>query len=244
MIFSAALRTLFVLLLLGLSCAAQSTQVVVVSGFSFVPSNFTIQAGDTVMWTNLAAGNHNVVEVDCPATNISVWNLGFRSGTPAQFDTFSLTFDSAGDYCYICEPHVGFGMKASFTVLPAPPSAWEDLGCALDGVNGPPLLKGSGPLTGGSNNALDLSGANGSAICVLFVSLAEHNTPFKGGIIKSVPELLSIGLNTSPAGSVPLPFVFPNGIPAGFELFFQYAISDDAAVAKVALSNAVKGTAQ
>jgi hypothetical protein len=48
-------------------------------------------------------------------------------------------------------------------------------------------------------------------------------------------------LPTSPGGEIPIPFVMPSGIPAGTEIWVQWAIQDAAAVKNVAPSNAVLG---
>jgi hypothetical protein len=119
---------------------------------------------------------------------------------------------------------------------------WTDEGCALAGVSGDPLLEGSGPLSDGSSNQVELSNAAPSAVCGLFLALSSTPTAFKGGTLKPVPFLIEpVILTTSPAGGVLLPFVMPPAIPAGTELWVQYAVQDAAAVHNVALSNAVKG---
>ncbi len=159
----------------------------------------------------------------------------FRAAVPTTGATTSVSLTwTASDGCGNTDT-----AGASGTIAGSP---WMDLGCALAGVSGDPSLVGTGPLTGGSSNALTLTNAAPSAIAALFVSLAENPTSFKGGTIKTVPVLTSISLVTSGAGTIPLPFTFPVGIPSGFEFFVQYGIDDAAAVKNVALSNAVKGT--
>lgn len=112
-------RAAAVLGVVALSAApslAQTTHVVTVSGFDFVPEDITIQQGDSIMWTNLAAGFHNVVETDCPANGSSVDNGGFNSGIAGAVDTYTLQFNDVGTFCYICEPHVPLDMFGSVTV--------------------------------------------------------------------------------------------------------------------------------
>jgi hypothetical protein len=77
---------------------------------------------------------------------------------------------------------------------------------------------------------------------VLFISLSDNPTPFKGGLLKPVPSILELNLVTGAPGSILLPFLWPTGIPSGISFYFQYAIADAAAVQGVALSNALKGT--
>ncbi|MFT5050047.1 MAG: plastocyanin [Chlamydiales bacterium] len=100
---------------------AQTTHIVTSSAIEFSPQNIVIQEGDSIMWTSLMAGNHNVVETDCPATTGSVDNGGFSSGFPGAVDTYTLQFNDAGTICYLCEPHVPVGMFGTITVQAAAP---------------------------------------------------------------------------------------------------------------------------
>jgi len=121
-------------------------------------------------------------------------------------------------------------------------SPWTDLGFALAGVHGQPLLAGDGPLTAGSAGSLTLSNAAGpGALAVLFVALASTPAPFKGGTLVPVPPLLQISLATAGnPGSIVVPWAsWPSGL-SGVELYFQFGIADVAAPAGLALSNAVR----
>ena len=123
-----------------------------------------------------------------------------------------------------------------------PPSPWTDLGNALPGVNGPPLLVGTGDLVAGQPAALDLTNAKASSPSVLFVSLSSVPVPFKGGLLLPVPAAVMLAFSTDATGTIALPFAWPAGLPAGFDLYYQYAIQDAAAVHGVSLSNALKST--
>ncbi len=116
------------------------------------------------------------------------------------------------------------------------------IGCALEGVSGDPDLSGEGPLTSGSSNSVSLANAAPSAVSLLFVSLVETPVPFKGGTLKTVPILTSVGLTTSATGTIDLPFAWPAGVPSDLDVYFQWAIQDAAAVKGVALSNALRAT--
>ncbi|GJM23316.1 MAG: hypothetical protein DHS20C15_32310 [Planctomycetota bacterium] len=120
-------------------------------------------------------------------------------------------------------------------------SPWSDEGSALAGVNGEPLLVASGSLEGFANCSLDLHDAAPSAPAALFLSLASTPASFKGGTLKPVPWFDILFRSTNPDGSFPIPFVFPLGVPAGTQLWAQWALTDAAAPAGVALSNAVLG---
>ena len=113
------------LVLSAASASAQTTHIVDSVGVAFVPENITIAEGDSVRWTNLAAGNHNVAETDCPATISSVYNGGFLSGNPGAVDTYELQFNSPGLICYICEPHIPAGMLGTITVGSPVPTLGE-----------------------------------------------------------------------------------------------------------------------
>lgn len=101
--FGPILPVLFALLL-ALPAAQAATVNVSASGFSFVPQVVDINVGDTVVWSGLGGGFHNVVAEDG----------SFRSLEGP--DTFSHTFNSAGSFDYICEPHVSFGMVGTVNV--------------------------------------------------------------------------------------------------------------------------------
>jgi hypothetical protein len=117
---------------------------------------------------------------------------------------------------------------------------WTDLGHALPGVAGEPVLTGSGPLTPGSSGQLSLTQAASSATSLLFVATSSMPVPFKGGTLAANPVVLTLLLITSSFGNLTLEFSdWPAGL-SGLELFFQCAIQDAAAVKGVALSNALK----
>jgi len=119
---------------------------------------------------------------------------------------------------------------------------WTDLGAGLAGVSGVPQLAGTGPLLPGTSGSLTLSSAAPSAPALLFVSAASTPVPFKGGTLVAFPTLLLVPLGTLPDGTLPLPFAWPLGVPDGIAMWFQFAVGDPAAIAGVALSNALTVT--
>ncbi len=121
--------------------------------------------------------------------------------------------------------------------------AWTDLGGALAGTSGAPQLDGSGLLLFGSPGALTLSNAAPSATSILFTSFANTPTPFKGGLLVTLPIVFQLTLITSPAGGWSLPWPsWPANGPSGFDVYYQTAIVDGGAVQGVALSNALQST--
>jgi hypothetical protein len=119
--------------------------------------------------------------------------------------------------------------------------AWTDKGSALSGVSGAPLLDGSGTLEDGSVNVLHLSQAAPHAPAVAFAAPASLRTPFKGGTLLPDPSWSLTFGRTSDSGEITWHFTVQPGLPAGTQIWVQWAIEDGAAVKGVALSNAVEG---
>lgn len=84
---------------------------------AFEPKKVTICAGDTVKWTNNKAGPHNVVfdEDDIP-DGVDQEKISMDEQLGEEGDTWSMKFDTAGNYGYYCEPHRGAGMTAQLVV--------------------------------------------------------------------------------------------------------------------------------
>lgn len=121
------------------------------------------------------------------------------------------------------------------------PAPWSTQGSALAGVDGEPLLTAAGSLEPLSVCALDLHHAAPGAPAGLFLALSSSPTPFKGGTLLPVPWVDLAFRTTQPDGGFAIPFVFPPGVPAGTQLWAQWAVMDAAAPAGVSLSNAVLG---
>ncbi len=86
-----------------------ATVNVTTSGFTFVPSSITIDAGDTVIWNNL--GGFHSVTGDDPAEPLC--GEDFPSSC-------TNTFLVPGSYAYHCIPHGGIGMTGIVHVVAAP----------------------------------------------------------------------------------------------------------------------------
>jgi trimeric autotransporter adhesin len=129
---------------------------------------------------------------------------------------------------------------ARWAGCPADPAPWTHLGYALKGVDGPPLLAGTGTLLAGAPGSIDLTQAASSSLTVLFISLASTPFAFKGGTLLALPAALALSLPTDPSGELSIPFAaWPAGL-SGLQVSFQYAIQDSAAIQGVALSNALR----
>ncbi len=228
------------------SAWSQTTHTVVQAGLSFSPSAVLVECGDNVRWV-WTGGGHTVTE----GTDPGGWpDAAYNEPLTASSPSLTVTFDTrflflnprpGHVYEYLCLPHFDFNMLGSVTVT----CPWADAGSGLAGVSGDPLLYGDGPLSSGSVNTLELEAASPNSPAVLFVALGPAGTgaPFKGGTLIPVPILVQVGLTTSAAGTITVPFVMPAGL-GGVDLLFQWAISDAAAVKNVSLSNGMSAAGQ
>jgi hypothetical protein len=105
-----------------------------------------------------------------------------------------------------------------------------------------PALSGSGDLVpGGSGFQLLAASILANAPGVMFVSLAEASVPFKGGLLYTLPIVLTIDLQASLFGTVILSgLTLDAGIPGGTLIVVQLAFVDPAASNGVSLSNGLK----
>ncbi len=132
-------------------------------------------------------------------------------------------------------------IKGSLTI---DETQWVDLGAALAGTAGEPVLAGTGDLVADQPMSITLDGALPSASLTLVVGFSQVLLPFKGGLLVPSPDLIVAGLATGPTGSLTLGATWPTGVPAGFELVLQAWIADPAGPAGFAASNGLSGTAQ
>lgn len=84
--------------------AAGEAVTATIEGFAFNPGALDVAAGTTVTWTNNDSAPHTVTATDG----------SFQSGTLQQGDSFSYTFETAGEFSYFCEFHAN--MTATVTV--------------------------------------------------------------------------------------------------------------------------------
>lgn len=106
------LATTTPLLVWGSLAAQAATNTVTIQNFSFSPSNFTNNVGDTVTWVQKDTVRHTTTDDPTPP----LWDSGLLS----QGQGFSFTFTTPGNYTYHCTPHVSNpNMHAKFTVLGA-----------------------------------------------------------------------------------------------------------------------------
>lgn len=93
--------------------------------FRFSPDEITISVGETVSWEFESSG-HNVCAWPAMFDEVSIPEGADGFGTMSQGgnryamvdsgETFEHTFETAGEYTYVCGPHVGQGMIGSVIV--------------------------------------------------------------------------------------------------------------------------------
>jgi len=85
---------------------------------AFVPQKTSICKGDTVKWINNKAGPHNVVfDEDAIPAGVEQEKISMvDEQLGEEGESFSMTFTTAGEYAYYCEPHRGAGMNGALTV--------------------------------------------------------------------------------------------------------------------------------
>lgn len=232
-------------LLLGLTATAgaQTTHPVTAGGFSFSPVNVSIVIGDSVRWIN-GGGDHTVTEGLGP---VPVGGEAFNTVLIPSAPIFQQKFGGkfliqnprpGNVYPYYCVPHFVFNMKGTVSVS----SPWLSVGPGLAGGGGVPLLYGDGTLAAGSSATITLENAAANALVGLFLSFASTPVPFKGGTLCTVPIASTTIFPIGPTGSVALSDTIAPGIPAGTQVYWQYAVQDGTAPVGVALSNCLRST--
>jgi hypothetical protein len=121
------------------------------------------------------------------------------------------------------------------------PSPWTDLGGALAGTLGEPVLGAEGPLTPGSEATLQLEHGPAHAPATLVIGLSALRAAFKGGTLVPATDVL-VPLVLDATGSLTIAAGWPGGIPGGTEIYLQSWISDGSGPVGFTASNAVLGT--
>ncbi|MCX6270161.1 MAG: T9SS type A sorting domain-containing protein [Bacteroidetes bacterium] len=133
--------------MIGMMPAAFATKwVVLLQGFSFVPSNLpSVTVGDTIKW-QWVNGFHTTTSTLIPA-GASSWDKIINSSQP----TYEYAVSVPGNYNYQCSFHFSLGMVGSFTVNPPLNTITGVLSYNNSGSTGLPnstvkLLDGSGTI--------------------------------------------------------------------------------------------------
>lgn len=105
------LTLMFFVMLTANLLLAQTMHTVTIVDSQFQPANLTIDEGDIVTWVNQGS----MVHTSTSGTNCNpdgVWD----SGSLNSGQSFTFTFNNAGNFPYFCIPHCGIGMTGSISV--------------------------------------------------------------------------------------------------------------------------------
>lgn len=222
----------------GGSISLRFTTVSVAGNGSPEPDLWIYEVGDDVedTFVELSKDGVNWVSVGKVFGATSALDIdAFGYGPLDLFAYVRLTDDPAEGEVVGCS--VGADIDAVAALAPNP---WVDLGFALAGTNGPPVLAATGPLSAGSPLQFLLSNAPPNAAANLVLGLSTLYAPFKGGVMVPDLDLLVPGLPTGPSGSLLLPAAWPAGLPAGLAIHLQAWIPDAGGPKGFAASNAIK----
>jgi len=124
------------------------------------------------------------------------------------------------------------------------PPPWTNLGHALTGFHGEPILTGLGSMLGGSPDGVVLINGSGVGFGAFFLGSQSINVPLKGGILVPAPDVVLPGFSVN-SGYTALPFTWPGDAHlVGFDVYWQFWSTDPAAIHGVAASNALMSTGQ
>jgi len=103
--------TIFILYFIQLSNATSYT--IVTSGYTYPPSDLTVNVGDQI--TISASTMHPLTQVDL-ATWTANSSTAVSGGWGVQTSDYTFTASAAGLIYFVCQNHVGIGMKGKITV--------------------------------------------------------------------------------------------------------------------------------
>jgi hypothetical protein len=160
------------------------------------------------------------------ATSLTVATPPVAIAGPVDIDVFGNGSDTlVGGFTYV---YVG-----SFSPIQPGHPGTSGLAPALSGFGDPSPF--AAPFT------LITSSAKGNAIGVVFASLTEASLPFKGGLLYTMPILLTIDIQANFLGIVSLSgLTIDPAIPGGTLIVVQEAFVDSGASNGVSLSNGLK----
>ncbi len=169
-----------------------------------------------------------------------VWGLGNLDADPLFKDAAAGDFRlSGGSPCIDSGDPAGApdadGTPPDMGAIPFTP--FEDMGFALAGAGGAPVLTGAGTAIVGEPLTLTLSNAAPGAPCTLVLGTSLLFAPFKGGVMVPDASLLIGPLPVSANGTLVLTAPWPAGVPSGSLVWLQAWLPDAGGPAGFAASN-------
>lgn len=125
------------------------------------------------------------------------------------------------------------GIAAPYT------SPWRDLGRALKGSRGLPILSGQGSLEPKTAFSLDLSQAATQSVAVLVLGNSRLDAALLGGVLVPKPMVVFAGLTDS-MGMVQWKTTWPTGMPFASGIYYQAWCLDKGAAQGLSASNALE----
>ncbi len=119
---------------------------------------------------------------------------------------------------------------------------WTFTAGALAGIDGFPVLTGSGSLVPSSPTTLSLASAAPHSHATLFIGFSLLNAPFLGGLLVPARDLVMTGLATDARGRLDVSGIWPDGLPEQFPVWFQIWTTDAAGLKGFSASNGLVGT--
>jgi hypothetical protein len=129
-------------------------------------------------------------------------------------------------------------LASAAAVVPAQWTVWSHgTPCSDSGV---PALAGTGPLSPGSTNTVQLTGAPADQTCFMVLGFATMRLPFAGGIMGPKPDIL-VPILTDASGQWQASFVWPD-VPFMTMLWFQVWFPEPSASPPWCSSNTLRAT--
>ena len=241
---------LFAAALPALPAAAATFTVKALTNNTFVPSNLTIQVGDTVTFVNQGNGFHNVIEDDRAWSCAEGCDDSGGDGSPSASDwSFSRRFDAPGVVGYYCDVHgtAGTGMFGRINVVrPGAPGQVDLTASSFSVTEGAPNATITARRSGGATGAISVAGAATAETA----SLADF-TPVSGRLAwadgDSAVKTFSVPIANDDASEADETVRIALGSPAGGATIGRGAatltiLDDDAARSPGTLAFATAGT--
>ena len=157
---------------------------------------------------------------------------GFAHGVPRVLAAAQLDADGRPDFVvlgYVVggESTISTSLNHTYTVA----EPYTDLGFALPGTTGYPILLAEGPLLAATPYAFTLANGPSAGLAGLVVGFSAIQAPFKGGTYVPFPDVQFQGLPLDASGTLVIAGTWPMLGAGGFPLYVQGWFQDPGAVA-------------
>ncbi|MHC4942867.1 MAG: FG-GAP repeat domain-containing protein [Planctomycetota bacterium] len=156
-------------------------------------------------------------------------------------DTYSVALgDVDGDG--VLDAAAAVTASSAVTVMKSSEGPWDNLGHPLPGVFGFSRQAGEGPLVGETLFRFRLDDAVPFASTYHVIGLSRIDLPYKGGVLVPDADFITGPFILDGAGRFFFEGMWPQGVPAGTEMFFQFWYPDPGGPAGFGASNALQAT--